>query len=166
MFIEYSGIKKQGTSCLPRVGKSYPVRLKTCTFLTWGSDFPGISVANVRLNKKAADTTLPSFARCLESLSNLRILHILDVHHQLTTPIKKAFEGHTFPQIRTVILPVVAHNLLRCCPEVKEVTCTSGDCQLVLSTIAKSCKKVEIFNGRAERPNVESECIDMVLTRV
>lgn len=101
---------------------------------------------NVRLNKRAADTTLPPFARCLKVLHNLHTLHIIDVHLQLTTPLKNAFEGLVFPQIRTVILPAVAHNVLRCCPEVREVTSPAGDCTSVLGAILKNCRKVEILD--------------------
>lgn len=65
----------------------------------------------------------------------------------MTTILKDHFEGHTFPTIRTAVMPSHAHNILRCCPEVKTVICNYGDGSQLVSAIAKHCKKVETIEG-------------------
>ncbi|TCD71638.1 hypothetical protein EIP91_007385 [Steccherinum ochraceum] len=61
----------------------------------------------------------------------------------MTSMLKTHFEGHVFPQVRTVILPNCAHNVLRSCPEVRSVTCNEHDGGKLIAPIGSSCKKVE-----------------------
>jgi len=65
----------------------------------------------------------------------------------MTSSLKSAFEGRTFPSVRTVVVPNHAHNVLRSCPEARRVICNSGDGSTLVSAIAKECKKVEVIEG-------------------
>lgn len=104
-------------------------------------------IVNVVLTRCASDEVLPSFARCLEALPNAHTLQVLRAHTQMTTHLKNAFEGRSFPAIQTVILPSHAHNILRCCKEARVVICNFGDGSKLISAIAKECKNVERLEG-------------------
>ncbi|KAF8063486.1 hypothetical protein FPV67DRAFT_247068 [Lyophyllum atratum] len=103
-----------------------------------------VSVALTRCN---APTALGAFVRCLHALPNLHTLQILRAHTQMTGHLKSAFDGHSFPAIQTIVLPSHAHNVLRCCPEVKTVVCNYDDGSKLVSAIAKGCKKVQRLEG-------------------
>jgi len=64
---------------------------------------------------------------CLAALPNLHTIQVVHAHSQMTTAIKNAFEGHKFPSVRTVIMPSCAHEILRCCPGVEDLTCNEDD---------------------------------------
>jgi len=101
------------------------------------------SVMSVTVTRYRMDEILPAFANCLQSLPNLHTLELRHVNQEMTMKIKKAFEGVTIPSIRTVVLPTVAHNILRSCPNVEDVICIVGDSSQILGTIASKCPKVE-----------------------
>ena len=67
-------------------------------------------------------TSFP-FVKCLKSLPNLHTLEIGWVEYSVTTLLKDALKGVKLPQIKTLILPLVAHPLLKHCPNVEEVFC-------------------------------------------
>ena len=93
-------------------------------------------------------TILPAWVRAIEALPNLHTLQIGGTHRQISTLLKNAFEGHIFPQVRTISLPSHAHHILRCCPEVKKVISSDRlDSRSLVSAIAKHCKKVEEVQG-------------------
>jgi len=71
----------------------------------------------------------------------------MHAHSQMTTPLKAAFEKRSFPQIRTIVLPSCAHNVLRVCPNVTRVTCNEDDGGKLLTAIQAGCKKVEALIG-------------------
>ena len=71
----------------------------------------------------------------------------MHAHSQMTTALKNAFEGKHYPQIRTIILPSCAHNVLRACPGVVEVICSDHDGSKLLTAIAKECRNVEVLEG-------------------
>ncbi|KDR72797.1 hypothetical protein GALMADRAFT_101124 [Galerina marginata CBS 339.88] len=102
---------------------------------------------SVILSRYSTSTVLPAFIRAIEALPSLTTLQILSAHHKMTTSLKKAFEGHVFPQVKTVVVPSYAHNILRSCPEVKRVICINHDASKLVSAIAKECKKVEELEG-------------------
>jgi hypothetical protein len=58
--------------------------------------------------------------------------------------LKFHFEGHTFPTVRTIIVPDHGHDILRCCPEARKVVCNYGDGSRIITAIGKYCKNVEI----------------------
>ena len=93
-------------------------------------------------------TVLPVWVRAMEALPNLHTLQIVGTGHKMTTVLKNAFKGHFFRQIRTISLPSRAHHILRRCPEVRKVICTSGmDSSMLAGAIAKHCKKGEEVQG-------------------
>ncbi|KAF8582647.1 hypothetical protein K439DRAFT_137300 [Ramaria rubella] len=102
---------------------------------------------HVVLTRCAKSTTIPAFARCLALLPNLRTIEILHAHSQMTTAFKNSFEGISLPSIHTAILSSCAHNILRCCPEVRYVTCTEENGSKLVSAIAQCCPKVEGLHG-------------------
>lgn len=101
----------------------------------------------VSLSRCSTATVLPAFVSCLRALPNLHTLSILFAHTKMTSSLKSAFEGRTFPSVRTVVVPNHAHNVLRSCPEARRVICNSGDGSTLVSAIAKECKKVEVIEG-------------------
>lgn len=102
-------------------------------------------VVAVSLTGYSTNTVLPAFADCLTHLPNLHTLRICHVRKHLTTMLKDEFEGKHYPQVRTIILPTCAHNILRACPNVVDVTCNEGDGSQLLSAMNKVCKDVEVL---------------------
>lgn len=85
------------------------------------------------------------FSACLVSLPNLHTIEIYYAHLDTTTAIKNAFKGCLLPSVHTVVLPAVAHNILRSCPNVRDVSCNGGieRVKMVCSAIVAKCPKVE-----------------------
>ncbi|KIJ30610.1 hypothetical protein M422DRAFT_267863 [Sphaerobolus stellatus SS14] len=104
-----------------------------------------VRVIRVVLTRHSTDTVLPAFVACLSALPNLHTLHVLHAHSQMTSQLKKAFEGHSFPSIKKIILPSCAHEILRCCPEVTFMRNLEEDGSKIVGAINKCCKKVEIL---------------------
>ncbi|KAJ7210544.1 hypothetical protein GGX14DRAFT_520560 [Mycena pura] len=106
-----------------------------------------VKTVNVVLTRYSAAEVLPPFARCLTQMPNLHTLQITHAHRAMTTHLKDNFAGISLPSIRKIILPSWAHEVLRCCPEVRHVVCSDGqkDESKLVSAIAKCCKKVEII---------------------
>lgn len=67
---------------------------------------------------------LETFARCLAILPNLHTLEVISMGTNCSEPLRKALEGVKLLQIRTLVLPSMAHYLLRHCPNVDDLTCT------------------------------------------
>ena len=101
------------------------------------------STMTVSLTRYQVKKTLPAFVNALEMLPNLHTLRICHAHSQLSTHLKDAFEGHVFPQIMTVVLPSCAHNILRSCPNVTDVTNIEEDGTKLAGAICKECPQVE-----------------------
>ncbi|KIJ30065.1 hypothetical protein M422DRAFT_71076 [Sphaerobolus stellatus SS14] len=104
-----------------------------------------VRTIRVVLTRCSTATVLPAFVKCLFSLPNLHTLYILHAHSQMTTALKDAFEGHSFPSIKKIILPSCAHNILRCCPEVIFVRCMEESGSKLIGAVMKNCKKVEVL---------------------
>lgn len=91
---------------------------------------------------------LPAFATCLKALPNLHTLQVIHAHSQMTTPLKKAFEKVSLPQIKTLILPSCAHNILRSCPNVTDLTCNAEDGKKLVTALTQaSIRNVEVIQG-------------------
>lgn len=97
----------------------------------------------VSLTRYQFTKILPAFVNALEMLPNLHTLRICHAHSQMSTHLKGSFEGHVFPQIKTVVLPSAAHIILRSCPNVKDVTNIEEDGTKLASAICKECPQVE-----------------------
>ncbi|KAG6817168.1 hypothetical protein H0H87_012129 [Tephrocybe sp. NHM501043] len=120
------------------------------------------STASVALTRCQYITVLPAFVQCLLALPNLNTLQILRAHTQMTTHLKNAFEGHVIRQVRTVVLPNYAHNILRSCPEVRSVMCNYGDGGKLVTAIQKVCKKVERLEGFKPDENMMKRLVKAV----
>lgn len=102
----------------------------------------------VSLTRCSTGTVLPAFAACLKALPNLHTLRVMHAHSQMTTALKNAFGGTTIPQLRTLILPSCAHNILRSCPNATDVTVNEDpDGSKLISAMAKSARNVEVIDG-------------------
>ena len=110
------------------------------------------SVMSVTVSRYRMDAILPAFVKCLQSLPNLHTLELCHVHQEMTTKLRLAFEKIKLPSIRTVVLPTIAHHILRSCPNVEDVTCNVGDGSQILGTIAGNCPKVERISGTSPSP--------------
>lgn len=111
-------------------------------------------VVNVSLTRCSTGTVLPAFVKCLENLPNLHTLQILRAHTAMTGILKTHFDGHRFPNVRSIIVPEHGHEILRCCPEVRKVICNAGNGSKVVTAIAKCCRKVEVLEGIGADENV------------
>ena len=110
---------------------------------------------SVILSRYSIATVLPACVRAIEALPNLHTLQIVRTHDKMSTMLKNAFEGHVFPQVRTITLPSHAYHILGCCPEVRRVICISRiDSSTLVSAIARGCKKVEEVQGFRGAENV------------
>ncbi len=66
----------------------------------------------------------------------------------MTTNLKEGFDGYTFRHIREIELPTRAHNVLRCCPEVRIVIANDTEprntkSSKLISAIRAMCPHVE-----------------------
>ncbi|KIJ30063.1 hypothetical protein M422DRAFT_268419 [Sphaerobolus stellatus SS14] len=104
-----------------------------------------VRTVRVVLTRHSTATVLPAFVACLSALPNLHTLHIIHAHSKMSSHLKSAFEGHSFPSIKNIILPSCAHEILRCCPEVTFVRNLEEDGSKIIGAISKCCKKVEIL---------------------
>ena len=103
---------------------------------------------SVNISRYATPTVLPACVEAIEALPNLHTLQIVRTHDQMSNIFKRIFDGHVFPQVRTISLPSNAHNILRCCPEVRKIICNAGmDASTVVGAISKVCRKVEEIEG-------------------
>jgi len=115
----------------------------------------------VQIVKISVDTALRAFAKCLQLLPNLHTVQVAGVYGQIATAIKTAFKGYRFPQIRTVILPPLAHHMLSSCPQVKDITCIGYHENYFIRTIAKRCKSVETLDITIySSDTMNRECFD------
>jgi hypothetical protein len=107
-----------------------------------------VQVIIVTLTRYQTATILPAFAQCLSVLPNLHTIKVAHAHSKIMSYLKSAFEGKTFPAVRTVSLPSSAHAILRCCPAVEDVTCTVGDGGTLISAIAAGkCNRLTKLSG-------------------
>jgi len=97
----------------------------------------------VSLSRYQFTKILPAFVNALDMLPNLHTLRICHTHSEMSTILKSNFEDHVFPQIKTIVLPSCAHNILRSCPNVKDVTNIEGDGTGLAGAICKACPRVE-----------------------
>ena len=116
------------------------------------------SIVTVSLTRYQMDTTLALFANCLAALPNLHTIQISHVHSQLTTPLKNAFAGKTFPSVRTIILPPAAHEILRRCPDLEHITANEHEggrfvdgSKIVSAALATKCSNLKTL--RRVNPN-------------
>ena len=98
---------------------------------------------SITITSHRTDTILPAFVNCLQSLPNLHTLELCHVDQKMEMVFKQAFDGVTIPSIRIVVLPTIAHYILRACPNVEDVTCNLGDGSQMVGIIASACPKVE-----------------------
>ena len=116
-------------------------------------------IVNVHIVKGSEGEVLSIFAQCLQSLPNVHTLQISGVLGQAATAIKTAFKNRRFLQIRTIILPNLAHHILSSCPQAKNITYIGYQEDYVFNTMSKKCKQVEALDIMARGNNsIERGC--------
>ena len=111
---------------------------------------PMLRTVAVSLTRYKASTILPAFAKCLAVLPNLHTIQVAHANTQMTTAIKTAFEGHTFPSVRTVVVPSCAHEILRRCPGVEDLTCNKDvddESKLIGALASAKCGNLKKLRG-------------------
>ncbi|CAE6381150.1 unnamed protein product, partial [Rhizoctonia solani] len=115
--------------------------------------WPYVKLVTVTLTRFQTSKVLPPFVKLLRALPNVHTLEIPHAHSAMTGALKQAFEGKTFPTIQRIILPTCAHEILRCCPEIREVTCNEDDGgRLIGGLVQNGCKKLEVLRGVSPGP--------------
>lgn len=109
---------------------------------------PLVKTVRVILTRRRTEEVLTAFADCLDKLTSVTTLEITHAHTAMTSHLKRGFEGHTYPSIRSAILPTQAHNVLRCCTGVMSVTANdmNHECSKLITAMSSSCKHVEEVN--------------------
>jgi hypothetical protein len=112
-----------------------------------------VRVVTVTLTRFQTSKVLPPFVKLLNALPNVHTLEIPHAHSAMTGALKEAFEGSVFPTVQKIILPTCAHEILRCCPEIREVTCNEDDGGRLVGALAHNgCKKLEVLRGVSPGP--------------
>ncbi|KAF8761803.1 hypothetical protein RHS01_01214 [Rhizoctonia solani] len=115
--------------------------------------WPYVKVVTVTLTRFQTSKILPPFVKLLRALPNVHTLEIPHAHSAMTGALKQAFGGKTFPTIQRIILPTCSHEILRCCPEIREVTCNEDDGgRLIGALVQNGCKKLEVLRGVSPGP--------------
>lgn len=65
----------------------------------------------------------------------------------MTTALKTGFEKVTLSNVRSVIGPGNCHEILKRCPNVTTIWCTSGDGSTLIGVLKKHCPNVEELRG-------------------
>ncbi|KAG9318005.1 hypothetical protein JVU11DRAFT_66 [Chiua virens] len=109
---------------------------------------PLIQTISVCFTRYQSAEIIPAFAACLAMLPNLTTIQVMHAHSKMTTSIKNGFEGKRFPLVRRILLPSSAHGIIKCCPNVEEVTCTEGDGSTIVGSLVKGkCCQVRVLKG-------------------
>ncbi|KAF8437494.1 hypothetical protein L210DRAFT_2329720 [Boletus edulis BED1] len=117
--------------------------LKACPHL-----LPLIQTVSVVLTRYQSAEIIPAFAACLATLPNLTTIQVIHAHSQMTTVIKNGFEGKQFPSVRRISLPPSAHEIIKSCPHLEEVTCTEGDGSTIIGSLIKGkCQELRVIKG-------------------
>ncbi|CAE6398930.1 unnamed protein product [Rhizoctonia solani] len=117
--------------------------------------WPYVRVVTVSLSRFQTSKVLPPFVALLGVLPNVHTLEVPHAHSQITKALKAAFGGNVFSSIQKIILPTCAHEILRCCPEVREVTCNEDDGgRLVSALVHHGCRKLEVLRGVCAGPTL------------
>ena len=97
-------------------------------------------IVNVILQSYSYDTVLAELARCLALFPNLHTLQVLGMRRQEIT--YKVLKGLTFPQIRTLVVPLTGYHILAACPNVKDVVCIGMCFEKFWETLFAHCPNV------------------------
>ncbi|KAF8432408.1 hypothetical protein L210DRAFT_3558364 [Boletus edulis BED1] len=117
--------------------------LKACPYL-----LPLIRTVSVILTTYRKAEIIPAFAACLATLPNLNTIHFVHIEWRMPTVIRNAFRGKRFPSVRRISLPSSAHEIIKRCPNLEEVTCVDGDgSKIVQSLVEAKCHQVRILKG-------------------
>ncbi|KAG6375870.1 hypothetical protein JVT61DRAFT_2734 [Boletus reticuloceps] len=115
--------------------------LKACPHL-----LPLVQTVSIVLTRYQSAEIIPAFAACLATLPNLTTIQVIHAHSQMTTAIKNGFQGKQFPSVRRISLPSSAHEIVKSCPNLEEVTCTEGDGSTIIGSLVKGkCQELRVL---------------------
>ncbi|KAH7345412.1 hypothetical protein B0J17DRAFT_608601 [Rhizoctonia solani] len=100
--------------------------------------WPYIRTITVCFTRFETNRVLPLFVQLLKALPNVRTLEVPHAHGWMTSIFKRHFEGNIFPTIQKVVMPTCAHEILRCCPGIRDVTCNEGDGGTLVSAVVST----------------------------
>ncbi|CAE6434430.1 unnamed protein product [Rhizoctonia solani] len=111
-----------------------------------------VKVVTIAISQFKSSQVIPPFVQLLGMLPNVHTLEISYVTIDIPSPasFETYFRGYTFPSIQKIVLPAYAREILRCCPNLKEVTCNRdyGECgQLVDTLIHIGFPNLEVVRG-------------------
>ncbi|KAH7345408.1 hypothetical protein B0J17DRAFT_639775 [Rhizoctonia solani] len=114
--------------------------------------WPYVKVVTIAISQFKSSQVIPPFVQLLGMLPNVHTLEVLYVTIDVPSPasFETYFRGYTFPSIQKIVLPAYAREILRCCPNLKEVTCNRdyGECgQLVDTLIHIGFPNLEVVRG-------------------
>ncbi|KAK0207175.1 hypothetical protein IW262DRAFT_1469750 [Armillaria fumosa] len=129
---------------------------------------------SITLVDHAAKAVLPTFAKALNLLTNLKTLRVfvpLDAHFQHTSIIEESFKTIVLPSLKILSLPVTFAPFLSCCPNVQKVYCNSkNSCwserlsRQFIETAATHCLTLDSL--RFLWPLVDQNLLALVATRL
>jgi hypothetical protein len=97
--------------------------------------------------------SLSLFAELLETLPKVHTLEVLRIGSMNPGPLELCFKGKSLPSIQRIVLPTRAHEILKCCSKVREVTCNEGDGrQLIDALLYAGCNGLESLRGVMVEP--------------
>ncbi|KDR85742.1 hypothetical protein GALMADRAFT_218831 [Galerina marginata CBS 339.88] len=111
---------------------------------------PYIRTVNVVFTRYRSAMVIPRFPVLLQSLPNLRTLHILHADYEMLDVLEDSLKDVLLPTVRTLIVQGSCHNILKCCPNVTTVWCISNDHndnRKLVPFIQLYCKLVEELRG-------------------
>jgi hypothetical protein len=122
------------------------ISIDICSLILW------FRVVTVTISEFKSSQVIPPFVQLLSKLPNVHTLEVLYVTTNI--PSRRFFEyyftGWSFPSIKKAVLPAYARDILRCCPNVKEITCNrdlGGSGELVDTLARIRCSKLEVIRG-------------------
>ena len=93
---------------------------------------PGLELirvlSSVMTMRSLWDMAIPTFIKCLQSLPNLHTLEIGFMDYRPRPSLfKNMLKNVKLPQVKTLVLPTVAHPLIKRCPNVEDVDWVIAD---------------------------------------
>ncbi|KAF8129187.1 hypothetical protein EV363DRAFT_1134803, partial [Boletus edulis] len=91
---------------------------------------------------------IPEFAACLATSPNLDTIEVIYAEWEMQTDVKNAFRCKRFPSVQRISLPSFAHEIIRGCRNLEEVTCVDGGGSKIVQTLVEGkCHQVRILKG-------------------
>ncbi|RDB24582.1 hypothetical protein Hypma_008276 [Hypsizygus marmoreus] len=105
-----------------------------------------VKIVNVILTTFSCETVVPELVRCLALFPNLHTVQFLGTSGP--SRALDAFKGHTYPTVRTLVLPAFLSAIVRSFPRVTRIHSVWGPSQYVASQLCVGyCTDIEEWYG-------------------